>query len=130
MISALVRSTPFESATLVSTNLARSPDRSTASFSVEPVLVPSKAAMAPGCTVTTTLPPVGATSASSLPLKTRRRKTGPSFTSKASETKAASRPAATRAATSQPVGVLENSTVSAFEAATAARTAFVQPSTL
>jgi hypothetical protein len=52
------------------------------------------------------------------------------LTSKASETKAASRPAATRAATSQPVGVLENSTVSALAAAAAARTAFAQPSTL
>jgi hypothetical protein len=85
--------------------------------------VPAKGAVAPGCTVATTLSPLARIVASSLPLKTRRLKTSPlpsAATWKQSLTKPASSAAARRGATSQPDGVFEIRIRSAPDAATAA----------
>ncbi|MBK7951115.1 MAG: hypothetical protein IPK00_20715 [Deltaproteobacteria bacterium] len=93
---------------MISTNFDFAPS-STDSASVAPSLEPAKAETAPGWIVATVWPEA-VTSASSLPLTTRRttEKSVPAAVAlKQSDTKAQSRPAATRGATSQPVGVFE-----------------------
>src|SRR2546427_5623175 len=135
MMSAFERSTPFDSDFLISTNLILSAPASsvTASGSTEPAVEPENGAVAPGCTVATTLSAEVEITASSLPLNTRRLKVRwPSAKSiaKQSETKPASSAAAIRGATSQPLGVLEISTTSPLAAAIAARIAAAAVSAL
>ena len=77
MTSAFVRSTPLASACLISTNLVFRSPMLTSSFETLPSVDPSKAPVAPGCTVATTRPPPAVTWASSFPLKTRRWKAKP-----------------------------------------------------
>src|SRR5258706_2165010 len=128
MMSALDRSTPFDSDFLISTNLLLSEPASseTASGSTQPDDEPENRAVAPGCTVATTLSAEVEITASSLPLNTRRlivRCPSAKSIAKQSETKPASSAAAIRGATSQPLGVLEISTRSAPLAVIAARIA-------
>src|SRR4029450_1820172 len=110
---AFERSTPFASDFLISTNLLLSAPASsaTASVSTDPAVEPENGAVAPGCTVATTLSAEVEITASSLPLNTRRLKVRwPSAKSiaKQSETNPASSAAAIRGATSQPLGGCES----------------------